>query len=230
VKLFKIIFGLIGIILLSVAVWLFTDTSEFIDNASSTTGQVTDLLAHRSDSSSSPTYAPEVEFSVDGQIYSFISSSSSNPPAYDLGEQVEVIYDPQSPGSDARINGFMSLWMAPLIVGILGLVFASIALVMTVIGIKRQRMQQRLMQQGQPVLASITGVALDNSFSINNENPFVIEAQWQDPETGKTHSFTSDYIWFDPQPYLPGEEVSVLIDPADPEKYYMDLYFLPEKG
>ena len=229
-KLFNIVFGLTGILLLALTGWLFMDTSQFIDNAGTASGRVTDLLARRSDSGSSPTYAPEVAFSVDGQSYRFVSSSSSNPPAYDLGEQVEVIYDPQSPGSDARINGFMSLWLGPLIAGLMGLVFTTIALVLTLIRIRRQRMQERLMQQGQPVLATITGVTLDHSFSVNNKNPFVIKAQWQDPETGKTHIFTSAHIWFDPQPYLPDEEVSVLVDPADPEKYYMDLYFLPEKG
>ncbi|MFE6161201.1 DUF3592 domain-containing protein [Streptomyces sp. NPDC056486] len=73
-----------------------------------------------------PTAYPVVEFtSADGTPRTFRSSAGSNPPSYERGEQVEVLYLADSP-DDARINGFTSLWLLPVILGGIGLVMAGI--------------------------------------------------------------------------------------------------------
>ncbi|MFE0100699.1 DUF3592 domain-containing protein [Streptomyces sp. NPDC059009] len=56
----------------------------------------------------------------------FRSPTGSNPPSYERGDRVEVLYRADSP-EDARINGFASLWLLPLIFGGIGLVIAGIA-------------------------------------------------------------------------------------------------------
>jgi hypothetical protein len=51
------------------------------------------------------TYAPEVQFTItNGQTVHFVSSYSSSPPAYDVGENVTVVYPPDNP-TDAIIKG-----------------------------------------------------------------------------------------------------------------------------
>ncbi|MFI9307364.1 DUF3592 domain-containing protein [Streptomyces triculaminicus] len=73
-----------------------------------------------------PAAYPVVEFtSADGTPRKFRDSAGSNPPSYKVGEQVEVLYRPDAP-EDARIKGFLSLWLAPLILGGIGLVFTGI--------------------------------------------------------------------------------------------------------
>ncbi|MFH8789208.1 DUF3592 domain-containing protein [Streptomyces roseoverticillatus] len=79
--------------------------------------------AHADDA---PAAYPVVEFtSADGTLRKFRDSAGSNPPSYEVGEQVEVLYRPGSP-EDARIKGFLSLWLMPLIFGGIGLVFTGI--------------------------------------------------------------------------------------------------------
>ena len=61
-------------------------------------------LQENSDSDGS-TYAPVVQFkTAEGQSVEFVSSYSSSPPSYDVGEPVIVVYPPEKP-KDAIIKG-----------------------------------------------------------------------------------------------------------------------------
>ncbi|MFF1699394.1 DUF3592 domain-containing protein [Streptomyces sp. NPDC058257] len=83
-----------------------------------------------------PTAYPVVEFtSADGTPRTFRGSAGSNPPSYERGEKVEVLYRADSP-EDARINGFTSLWLLPVVLGGIGLVMAGIG---TAIEVVRRR-------------------------------------------------------------------------------------------
>lgn len=72
------------------------------------------------------TYYPVVEFRAnDGKRRSVQLSEGSWPPAYEIGDEVTVLYDPQRP-LDARIKSFGSsalMWILPAITGILGVAF-----------------------------------------------------------------------------------------------------------
>jgi len=67
-----------------------------------------------SDSDGGTTYAPIVEYVVDGETYTMNSSSYSSPPAYHVGQAVRVVYDKANP-SKARIDNFWELWLLPII-------------------------------------------------------------------------------------------------------------------
>ncbi|MEV0522294.1 DUF3592 domain-containing protein [Streptomyces sp. NPDC050439] len=118
---------------------------SFLKDAERAKGTVV-ALEWRSDSSGtsrknqgndSPAAYPVVEYvSSDGIPRTFQSSMGSNPPSYDRGEQVEVLYRADAP-EDARINGFVSLWLLPLIFGGIGLVIAGIGTAVAVAGRRR---------------------------------------------------------------------------------------------
>ena len=83
-------------------------------------------VSHKTRTNNGPMAHPVVEFTAaDGKSRTFTSSSGSNPPSYDVGERVEVLYRADSP-EDAQINGFASLWLLPLVFGGLGLLAAGI--------------------------------------------------------------------------------------------------------
>jgi len=69
---------------------------------------------------------PVVRFSaVDGRRRDVQMSACSDPPAFEIGDEVTVRYNPDKP-LDARINSFGSnalMWVLPSITGILGLAF-----------------------------------------------------------------------------------------------------------
>ncbi|WP_455753857.1 DUF3592 domain-containing protein [Streptomyces griseorubiginosus] len=92
----------------------------------------------RSRSRNGPAAHPVVEFtSADGTARTFRSSTGSNPPSYDKGDRVEVLYRADSP-DDARINGFAYLWLLPLILGGIGLLFAGVGTTIAPAGRRRR--------------------------------------------------------------------------------------------
>lgn len=61
------------------------------------------------------TYVPVIDFKVNDQIYTFEGDNASDPPAYDVGEQVNVRYDPINPNR-AQIDSFFERWIFPIII------------------------------------------------------------------------------------------------------------------
>ncbi len=55
-----------------------------------------------------------------------------------------------------------------------------------------------------------------------------ITTQWQDPARGHLLLFESKRLWFDPEPFIHGDRLTVLIDPQNPKRHVFDLSFLPE--
>ena len=80
-------------------------------------GRVVELVAN--DSSDGVTYSPVVEFDVGGWPQRFKDSIGSDPPSYETGDTVQVLYDPSSP-SKARIDRGIWNLAIPLLVGALG--------------------------------------------------------------------------------------------------------------
>ncbi|MGW4966254.1 DUF3592 domain-containing protein [Nonomuraea sp. NPDC004186] len=228
------IFGLIGLVLLCVGIAIAASTAGFLTSAERTDGTVVELTARTSTTRSSDGHTrratywyPTVEFTVGGRRYAFQSSTGSNPPSHQKGESVPVAYDPDDP-SDARIASFSSAFLAPLIVGGLGVVFTPIGTVLFVKGRRIARLRAWLREQGQQVWAEIEHVGRDFGVRVNNRHPYVVHATWQDERTGRTYTAASDHLRDDPGPRLRGRtRVRVLYDAADPDRNLIDLDALP---
>ncbi|MER6015450.1 DUF3592 domain-containing protein [Streptomyces bluensis] len=125
---FGALFLVIGLILAGVSV-------SFLVDAERARGTVVALewrnddhngVSRKTRGSDKPAAYPVVEFtSADGTPRKFQDSTGSNPPSYEVGEQVEVLYRADSP-QDARIKGFASLWLLPLVFGGIGLLITGI--------------------------------------------------------------------------------------------------------
>jgi hypothetical protein len=226
-KLFVAIFSGVGLVMLSVSGFLFYQETHFLADAQVGQGTVIDL--QRSESSKGgATYYPVVSYTTrDGKVVTFSSGVSTNPPSYEVGESVEVYYDPQNPNG-AEIKGFFSQWFVVLIFGGLGLIFTSIGAGVGLSRSLRNKKNQWLKVNGTPVEATIQSVELNTSFKVNGKSPYVIYTQWLNPETGKVHVFKSESIWYNPSDYLPGETLPVYVDRRNLKSYYVDLSFLPQ--
>jgi hypothetical protein len=84
-------------------------------NGQTTPGRVIRLEESSSTDGGCCVYSPVVEFQVKEQTYVFESDSASYPPAYEVGESVEVLYDPADPNK-AQINKFGERWFFPMII------------------------------------------------------------------------------------------------------------------
>lgn len=222
----KYSFFVVGIALLAGAAISYTNTNDFIDTAVTTEGAVVDLLKIRSDDSYS--YKPVIEFTAgNGQRVEFTSLVSSNPPAYSVGETVEVLYTPTDV-QEAKINSFSALWGGFLVMLILGMIFSSIAGLMFLIGKLRSRRKNHLQRNGVVVEAEFQSVSRNHSISVNGQNPFVIVCQWPDPVTSAVHVFKSESLWFDPSSYIKDKTIRVFVERNNPKKFHVDVSFLPK--
>ncbi|MEU6594486.1 DUF3592 domain-containing protein [Streptomyces sp. NPDC046881] len=142
-----ITFGAIafGVLFLVIGLILAGMSASFLTDAERVRGTVVALewrddhsgVSHRKRAHDGPVAYPVVEFTAaDGTRQTFRDSTGSNPPAYERGERVEVLYRADSP-EDARINGFASLWLLPLIFGGLGLLCAGIGTVVALVTRRR---------------------------------------------------------------------------------------------
>jgi hypothetical protein len=84
-------------------------------NGVRTPGTVVRLNEQSDAEGSCCTYVPVVDFRVNDQIYTFEGDNASYPPAYEVGEQVNVRYDPTNPNT-AQIDSFFERWIFPIIV------------------------------------------------------------------------------------------------------------------
>jgi hypothetical protein len=79
-----------------------------------TTGRVVRLEESSDSDGGCCVYSPVIEFTVNDQTYSFEGDNASYPPAYDVGEEVNVIYHPGDPNT-AQINKWTERWLLPII-------------------------------------------------------------------------------------------------------------------
>lgn len=230
-KLAKIIFGVIGLIMLAIAFLLFNSTRSFISEAELTQGTVTELVESRSksdDGSNSITYAPVVSFVTDAaQQVTYHSSTSSNPPSYQVGETVEMYYLPEQPNK-AKINGFFDLWLGTVICGVLGAVFFSVGFGLWWFARKQKNKTASLLSGGLAIETKFETVEINETLRVNGRHPYQIVSHWQNPDTSKLHIFKSNNIWFDPSDYINQEHITVYVAPDNYKKYYLDTSFLPE--
>ncbi|APB33072.1 hypothetical protein GlitD10_0758 [Gloeomargarita lithophora Alchichica-D10] len=113
------IFAGIGSIFLALGFGFFQHTRSFLATAATTTGEVIALERRRS----SNVYYPVVKFvGSDGEPVRFEGQVGSTPPAFRVGQMVEVLYNPAQPQS-ARIRSFMELWFGATIFAGIGGVF-----------------------------------------------------------------------------------------------------------
>ena len=83
-------------------------------NGITTTGTVVRMNEQSDGEGGCCTYVPVVDFDVNGNMYTFEGDTASNPPAYRVGEQVDVRYDPANPNT-AQIDSWFERWIFPII-------------------------------------------------------------------------------------------------------------------
>ncbi len=117
-KLKLLLFTLIGVIMiLGSVIWILMNY-QFASRANSATGTVVGLNAGGSH--------PQIRFTAtNGKVVEF--SQSGLIFGYKIGDEVEVLYDPETP-QKASLNTFGALWGFPLLGVVLGVCFASVSL------------------------------------------------------------------------------------------------------
>ena len=218
------LFAAIGLVLVLIASWRATREREFIRTAARATGTVVDLGLSR-DSDGSSYYYPVVRFvAASGDTVTFQSRTGSNPPSYEIGERVEVLYEAASP-QNAHTATFFSLHIGSFVFGLLGVIFGAVGGIWLYVVRRAAAIAEELRRTGQRITAKVIDVELRRNIRVGSRHPWRIVAQWEDP-SGAVRVFHSANIWFDPTQYVK-ETVDVLVDRYEPKRYLVDIDFLP---
>ena len=126
-----IVFSLVGGLLAAIGVFFFLSTRIFISKAQEVQGTVIKMV-WSSSSDGGGGYSPVYQFrAITGQMITVQDSLSSSPPMFQVGQTIDVLYDPENP-QDARIKKWMSLYFVSLLLGGMGLVFGGIGVVLLI--------------------------------------------------------------------------------------------------
>jgi Protein of unknown function (DUF3592) len=123
VRSLSIMFAGLGIILLAIGAFLLIREKAFLSNDLLATATVTSLASDL-DSSGNPVKCPVVNFTAaNGQAVDYDASDfCANPPRYQVGQTIQVLYDPQNP-NNVQFSGFVGEFGEGFLFTFLGLLF-----------------------------------------------------------------------------------------------------------
>lgn len=123
----------VGAVLVAIAAAVFIRTRIFMSIAQEVKGTVIQMVYRGSSSSSSGGgYSPVYQFKTkDGKAIVVTDNLSSNPPAFKEGQVIDVLYDPANP-QKASIKRWMSLYLVPLLLGGLGVIFGGVGVALLI--------------------------------------------------------------------------------------------------
>jgi len=224
------LFLVLGVIMLIIALFVLNNKQQFVKNSMITTGKVINVEKRQSTDSEGHTsysYYPVCVFQTENQeLITFVSKTGSGRSKYDVEDEVEIRYDPSDP-SHAEINSFFRIWMLPVILGAMGLVFFLIGGGLVLTRWKNKKKRQRLMFDGTRIQTKFVEVEKNTNLTVNGKHPYRIITNYE--KNDELYVFKSENIWFNPSQFITTEEIDVYVDPMEMKKYYMDISFLPKK-
>ena len=122
-----VVFSILGFILLSLSFIFGYMDYKFASIAIPVTGKVS-RIETRQPSNGTPMYAPVITYVIDGTARDYASPVSSSGISYQVGEEVELLIDPNDP-SEVTLNSFFDRWFLVSLLGGLGFVFSVIGFV-----------------------------------------------------------------------------------------------------
>jgi hypothetical protein len=126
-----IVFPLIGGLLFAIGLFLFIRTRIFLGKAQEVQGKVIEMVySHSSEGGGG--YSPVYQFrAISGQMITVRDSLSSSPPMFEVGQTIDVLYDPENP-QNARIKRFWNLYFVSILLCGMGLIFGGVGIVLLV--------------------------------------------------------------------------------------------------
>jgi hypothetical protein len=122
--------GLVGALLLVIGLFFFLRTRNFLGKALMAKGTVVQMVYRQNssaDSNSGGGYAPVYQFeTAEKQRVVKQDGLATNPPRYEVGQTIDILYDPGNP-QKAYVNRWMNLYFVPALLGGLGLIFGGVA-------------------------------------------------------------------------------------------------------
>jgi hypothetical protein len=189
------LFAGIGLLLLAVAAVTAFFTFRFVADSERADGTVVDLVESYDAENNRTSYYPVVHFETgEGRPVQFESDVTTSD---DVGDTVEVLYDPDDP-NDAKLAGFFNLWGLSLIFGALGAAFTGIGGYLAHRTRRPSREDvQSLRRHGRRVQGRSPRV-VEGDVEVMEATPYRIEVDVHEPMRGPPRVLQSEYVSFVP--------------------------------
>jgi len=117
----------VGLLMFIMAVIMYVRIRLFINTAQAVKGTVVEMVfRRRSTNTRGGGYLAVYQFrTLDGKKIKAKDSLSRNPPQFQVGQEIDILYDPENP-HHARINKWLNLYFLPALLGGMGLLFGGI--------------------------------------------------------------------------------------------------------
>jgi len=112
-------FAVIGLVALMIGILWIRSTKERMKTMINHTGTVVEMIRVERPGETA-TFYPVIEFKTQtGEVFRFEGKTSGPENEYKIGEQVEILYEPQDP-QGAMINSLKELWFPSIALMIIG--------------------------------------------------------------------------------------------------------------
>ncbi|MFD7023253.1 DUF3592 domain-containing protein [Promicromonospora sukumoe] len=169
----------------TVAGVLAVRTAGFLADARAVDGVVVGLdeqYSSTDEGTTRSTYHAEVAYEVGGQEHGFTDRTGTNPPRYDVGERVTVLYDPADPGN-ARLDAAYGYWLETIF-GLVALALAGAGVPVLVIR-ARAAGRRRLARTGERATGTVTEVRPAGKVVLNGRPRTATTVRWRHPFAGE---------------------------------------------
>lgn len=215
------LFAFVGAIFVTVGCWAAWDDVQFGQRAISGQAHVIDMEMHRN-GDNRRMYTPVLSYTdTNGYAHSFTGSFSASSPPYDIGDRVDILYDPFDPET-AKIDSFAGRYLFPLIFTGLGALALGVGLFMIWAVAKRDDELAELHDEGIRLQSEVVEIERDRRVRINRRHPWRVFARGDHPRTGERTVFRSDMLMREPDHIVLGDIVPVLVSPTKPDLYFVD--------
>ncbi len=136
-SLWGLLLNLLWIGMLAIGLYYGYSSWHLTTQGSRIVGNVVQMISSEDDNGDY-SYAPVVQYAVNGNTYTYESHNYTNPPAYQEGQQVQLLYDPAHPDK-ARISNFLELWLLPFLLIPFALIAAAVNLFVVPVLAARKR-------------------------------------------------------------------------------------------
>ncbi len=133
------VFALVGLVLCIVGVIMLNKFKERTElctgEAKATVIELDEHISEDDDGHRTKTYAPVVEYTVDGVIYEEMAQVHTSPCKYSVGDTVMVRYNPADPGTMIIEGDKSSKWLSVFLAG-MGAFFFLLGIPFAIVGLK----------------------------------------------------------------------------------------------
>jgi hypothetical protein len=198
-------------------------------NSIEISAMITEIVEDRSEESTVSHYDPVIVYTANaGEIFRQYCNAEI-PAKTKVGDPLRIRYLYQNPGKIKVVGHFWSNWAVAVGLFIFTAIFGGFVILSYLAENGYKLRERRARFYSKEIYADIKTVEKDITYGVDDQNPYVIVATWEDPDTGEQHLFESRRFWENPEKYIKDRK-TVLVK-ADPDniwnKYWMDVSFIP---